>query len=273
MYQFREINQSRDEPRLAVDELYINDKTLTDAVPGYRQLSVNGRGLLPYEIDRTEDIALRDGSLVNYQNLPARELVIVYAIKAESSQGLRQSFNKLNEVLTTDNAATERLKIQFRDDMDWLYYGLLSDVEDIDETQLEVSGSFTLLCPDPWKYSGQKSGSKVQLSYAYKVLPDELIVPLSGTPDEVLIKSSNGKSFRLIGSFPATTSNNLTIRYDDDQVRVMFGQADRTTDIAWTTYPEIFWLSDGDTVSAELKTGGNTSSTESVTVKWRDRAK
>lgn len=272
MYQFREIDQTKTDSRQIVDELSINGKPLSDVVPGYRQLSVNGRGLMGYIIDTTDDIPLRDGALANYQNLPPRELVIEYALKRDTSEELRQSFDKLNEFLTLDNTATERFDITFEDEPNWHYFGLLSDVEDFDETQNEITSSYTLYCPDPWKYSAQKSGTTVSLTYAYQVLPDELTVTLEGTSDEIIFKSGDN-SFRLKGSFPTTQSNQLHVRYDDDQVRVFLGTADRTTTIAWTTYPETFYLEDGSEVTAELKVGGRTIATKNASIKWRDKAK
>lgn len=255
--EYIKMNGSGSNKIVPVDDLNINGESLSNLVPGYRQLSVSGRGIIGEEVE-TATVPARAGVWLNYTKAPPRPLTIKYQLSADSSNELRERFNQLNKVLR-DTKDNKTLDITFNDEPDWHYYGVLRGANDFEENKLSIVSDFELFCPDPYAYGVLQSGSVIRLKYANEVLPKSIRLISQGTNN---IYISNGRD-RLVLNGSYGSYQIITIDYRPEQIVVLRDRVDVTTDLAQFSYPESFYLRDGDRIRV---TGASLSKVE-----WRDR--
>lgn len=256
MYKFTDTNQGASRSSAPSDNLLINGESLSDLVPGYRQLSVSGRGLMGESLSLT-DVPLRDGTWFNYTTTEPRVLTVEFLLEADSSPGLRVQFNQLNKAL---RRGQDELDLTFADEPDWHYYGYLSEVGDFTEDGLSVLSNFTLLCPSSYAYRNKQSGTRVSLTYADEILPDKITITPSGGST---IELTNSKGDRLVFKGSYNAGQTVVLAYHDDHVSYTRDGQNVLTDLAMFSFPETFKLRDGDTVSVK---GGRLNAIE-----WRDK--
>ena len=147
MYNFIDVNEVSEAVVLPSEALKINGEFIENLIPGYRTLSVEGREAMSQELS-TYETGIRDGSKLKNRKYPARELTIKYQIKAASNEDFRDAYNKLGGILNVQEA-----ELIFNDELDKFYIGTPESVEPVEPGRNSVTGEFTILCADPFKYS------------------------------------------------------------------------------------------------------------------------
>lgn len=125
----------------------INGKYLEDEIPGYRTLSVSGRETLNAEVS-TRDKPKGSGAFYVSKRYPTRTITVTYQLLAKSNQEFREAFNKLNRILSAEQA-----QFIFDDEPDKYFIGTRSGGESPQAGRNMVTGTFDILCADPFKYS------------------------------------------------------------------------------------------------------------------------
>ncbi|ELT9023514.1 phage tail family protein [Enterococcus faecalis] len=126
----------------------INGRFLEDLIPGYQTLDIQGRELFETANEYAQ-LGIRDGERHIYNRIPPRKLIVKYYLKAEDEASLRDKFNKLNVALFTE----KETPIWFNDEPEMLFKGTKSTINDGDTGFYRASGSFTITCGDPYKYT------------------------------------------------------------------------------------------------------------------------
>lgn len=127
--------------------LIFNGIDLESIIPGFRTLSIKGRGM----IGRTLEIVKRlggDGDVLLSSNLPSRTIGVKYVLESKDNTGLRKAFERLNAILHTK----EEVSISFRDDTTCYYKGILETSGEEEETSNIIKGELVFYCPTPFKY-------------------------------------------------------------------------------------------------------------------------
>ncbi|EHK9428293.1 phage tail family protein [Enterococcus faecalis] len=148
MYKFVDTNQATHSTPLPSEALNFNGQFLEKVIPGYQTLSVSGRELVPSEIESYQ-LGIRDGKRHVYARIPERELTVKYRLSAVNNEAFRDAFNHLNVALFTE----KDVSIWFNDEPEMLWFGSKSSVSDVPEGVNQVTGTFTLLLSDPYKYT------------------------------------------------------------------------------------------------------------------------
>lgn len=149
MYDFKDITAGPVVTDISSVAVSIDDNKLDLVIPHYRTLNVLGRDLIGRSLSTIEDVPGRDGIIVVGQTLPARTLTIEYKIEAPSNEEMRRSFDMLNQELFRRTG--EVYKIHFDDDPGYYFEGYLGQAPDPPSDTNSIYGTFTLLCPTPWK--------------------------------------------------------------------------------------------------------------------------
>lgn len=259
MYEFRDtlIGSNQEETSVPSDNLLINGRGLNELVKGYRQLSISGRGLISRRLQTTE-IPNRGGLWLDDVQDEARELRVHYQLKAPTSEALRDAFWELNRVLREKDV----LSISFKDESNFIYSATLSEAEEIQENRLSILSSFTLFCPNPYKYTPirQSMDGKITLNYANKVLPERIKLSIIKESTSIKIKCA-GKTLSLKGTYQV--GDEIELRYEEDAVEIRQNNRLILNDLELYQPLEEFYLYHGSTVSA--------TNAEVVLVEWRDK--
>jgi predicted phage tail component-like protein len=125
----------------------INGTFLEDSVPGYHTLNANNKWTLEKQIS-TVETATRSGAIFTGSRYPARQIDIEYYIEGEDWSDLQSKYTQLMRVLDVENA-----EIIFNGEPDKFVRGYFSVPTDVETTDITRSGTFTIVCPDPFKYS------------------------------------------------------------------------------------------------------------------------
>ena len=135
---------------------------LEDEIEGYQTLNVGGRELMP-NVFEVRSGSGRDGIIPVAKTIPERVLTIQYRLKADTSEEFREKYNLLNYLLRPahNEEMDWRYKsieyqanvVTFTDEPDVYYWGYLESAEKVPFDRNDVIGSFTILCPTPWKFT------------------------------------------------------------------------------------------------------------------------
>lgn len=148
MYKFRDTNIDKEAKKIRPAEaMRINGKYLEDEIPGYRTLSVSGRETLNAEVS-TRDKPKGSGAFYVSKRYPTRTITVTYQLLAKSNKEFREAFNKLNRILSAEQA-----QFIFDDEPDKYFIGTRSGGENPQAGRNMVTGSFEIVCADPFKYS------------------------------------------------------------------------------------------------------------------------
>ncbi|MBF0844824.1 phage tail family protein [Streptococcus danieliae] len=249
MYNYQKMKKGGgDNPLLLPsDDMRVNGRSLSEWVPGYRQLTVSGRGLLEQKVTTT-DIPGRRGLWVEDVIDSERILEIKYKLEATSSEGLREKFANLNKVLRT-LSQDGFLNLVFADEPGFTYYALYSEAEDIEETGLSVISKFSLLVPDGYKKKDpQNSTGLISLTHAIEVLPDSIIVTVSKTTDNVqIINRDKVLSFR--GSYQQ--GKDIELDFREDEVTIRYDNRSILSELERFSPLEVFTIKNRDTLTAK----------------------
>ncbi|SDI41264.1 distal tail protein Dit [Dolosicoccus paucivorans] len=261
MYEFSNFTMKPSTKRAPSDNMAIEGTYLNELIDGYRQLSVGGRSLFSRDNEVTD---LPNGGVwVNNSRLPARIITVKYQLKADTSESLRQKYLTLNSFLNgfdADNLA----EIRFDDENEWSYYGLLNETQqDKLEDRLALVSEFNLLIPQPHKQKDlQSTTGRIDLKYVDKVNPTLIQINPTGTVNEIEITNGHGERIKLIGSY--TQGSPITIKWNDYDIEIIYRERNHLMDLAYLSFPEEFYLRDGDSVRV---TGASLQKVE-----WREKA-
>lgn len=147
MYNFIDVNEVSEEVLLPSEALQINGEYIENLIEGYKTLHVAGREALSPELT-TYETGVRDGSTVKSKRYPARTITVTYQIIAEDSDGFRDAYNKLGDILNVQDA-----ELIFNDEQDKFFIGTPSYIEEVEPGKNAVIGEFEIFCADPFKYS------------------------------------------------------------------------------------------------------------------------
>ena len=160
-----------------------NGTYFEDVVPGYHTINTRGRYLLEKGIELT-DKERADGSLFSFSRYPAREIEVDYFIDADNWLEFQERYLILCQYLNVDNA-----QIIFNGEPDKYVIGSITAPAEVEEAQFSRSGTYKILCADPFKYSVTEytetaAGGTFNVNYdgTYKSYP-KLIAEFPATYD------------------------------------------------------------------------------------------
>jgi predicted phage tail component-like protein len=240
------------------DNMSINGTPVNEIVDGYRQLSVSGRGLVGQEV-KTTSIAGRRGVWIEEISEPSRVLEIKYQLEAKTSEELREKFDKLNLFLRTTNSSN-LLEVTFKDEPSFTYYAIFSGADSFEENSKSIVSRFSLLVPDGYKKSQLKSSTDiVELTGAFEVMPEKIVVTTTKTTDTV--KITNGRqTISFTGAYDA--NQDITILFETEEVKALYKNRSILGELDLFSDFENFKVRNRDTISATNATVKE--------VKWRD---
>jgi predicted phage tail component-like protein len=144
MYEFIDVNQQAVD-NLPAEALKVNGLYLEDQVPGYKTLCVSGREIMAPEL-KSSEMDFRHGAIYQGKRYPVREITVGYQLIAASNTAYRTAFNKINGLLSAENA-----QLIFADEPDKYFTGMLSGADDPEPGSNSVTGEMTITCVDPFK--------------------------------------------------------------------------------------------------------------------------
>ena len=174
MYNFVDVNQISEAVILPSEALCLNGEYIENLIPGYRTLTVEGREALSPELDYFS-VGSSDGATRKSKRYPERIIKITYQLIAQSSEDFRQAYNQLAKILDVEEA-----ELIFNDEPDKFFTGTPSHIGEVPPGKNAVTGTFEILCVDPFKYSlleyeaePSLEDSSILLDYAgtYKAFP------------------------------------------------------------------------------------------------------
>lgn len=236
--------------------LIFNGQDFESTIPGFRTLSVSGRGL----VGRTLEVVPapgRDGSILTDSRLTPREIGVKYVIEAENSDDLRRAYEKMNSLLNIESAP-----IKFRDDPLYHYIGSLSKTTENDEITNSVIGFLGFYCPSPFKYKEPVTITGSAPSYVLPAdhygtkgdsagLLADFTFQATATLPVVKLNNSLGQ-FIQIG--PVTSGRTYQLILSGDKVNIIENGMRKMTLLSITSGVETFTIRKDLTYS--LSTGG-----------------
>ena len=145
MYKFVDTTESQSGSNLPSEALEFNGKYIEEMIPGYRTLHVSGREMIGNELTDME-VGITDGSRYQYRRYLPRTITVTYQLMAGTNEKFRAAFNKLNEILSAEEA-----RLIFQDEPDKYFIGTRADVGDVPTGTNNVIGEFDIYCTDPFK--------------------------------------------------------------------------------------------------------------------------
>lgn len=147
MYNFIDITESQTGSNLPSEAISINGEYVEELLPGYRTLYTEGREMLESEVTEIQ-IGSQNGSRYQYKRDASREIVVHYQMLSSSPEDFREKFNELCKILDQ-----EQMKIIFADEDDKYFIGTKTSFDAPEPGRLSTTGSYTIYCADPYKYS------------------------------------------------------------------------------------------------------------------------
>lgn len=154
MYDFIDITESQTGSNLPSEAISINGEYIEEHLPGYRTLYTEGREMLESEVTEIQ-IGTQNGTRYQYKRDIPREITVHYQILSSSPEDYREKFNELCRILDQ-----EEMKIIFADEDDKYFIGTKTSFDAPEPGRLSTTGSFTIYCPDPYKYSVAEKTAK-----------------------------------------------------------------------------------------------------------------
>lgn len=134
--------------RLPERAMNVNGSFLEELITGYQTLDVEGRELFETSNEYAQ-LGIRDGERHIYNRIPSRKITVKYFVKAENEVSFRDKFNKLNVALFTE----KEVLIWFNDEPEMIFKGTKATIDKVDSGHYWATGSFTITCGDPYKYT------------------------------------------------------------------------------------------------------------------------
>lgn len=243
MYKFAQLD-GRATSIGATDTMYVNGDNLETLVNGYRHLYVDGRNLIAQKI-KTSDIPGADGAWIDDITNDVREITVGFALKADTSQKLREVYNKLNGLLRG------RVTLGFKDEPEWFYDAIFKEANIPTEQSLSFIGKLKFLCPNPTKHRrpDQSTNGVVYLKYARKVLPRKIIVTPQRELNEMALRCGNKQITIVDTSLKAGQA--VVYEWLPERFKISQNSRSLLSYIALRDYPSEFYLTHNAKVTAD----------------------
>lgn len=147
MYSFIDVDEVQSGNSLPSEAMSINGTYIENEIDGYRTLQVEGRELLESEISEMQ-VGYSDGSRYQQKRDLTRTITVHYQLLASDAEEFREKFNQLCSLLDQEEA-----QLIFADETDKYYIGTKASVEQPEPGRLNVTGTFSFYCADPYKYA------------------------------------------------------------------------------------------------------------------------
>lgn len=134
--------------KLPTRAMNINGSFLEELIPGYQTLDVEGRELFETSNEYAQ-LGIRDGERHIYNRIPSRKIIVKYFVKAENEVSFRDKFNKMNVALFTE----KEVQIWFNDEPEMIFNGTKATIDQVESGHYWATGSLTITCGDPYKYT------------------------------------------------------------------------------------------------------------------------
>lgn len=151
MYMFVDTNEYQTGISLPAEALRFNGEYIENMVEGYRTLRVSGRELLDSEINEVI-VGKADGSRYKGMRYPSRIITVTYQLTAASDAAFRTAYNKLNGILSAEEA-----ELVFLDEPDKYFIGTKRGSTKVSGGSNNVIGEIEFYCTDPFKYAMQEN--------------------------------------------------------------------------------------------------------------------
>lgn len=244
MYDFVDTTEAGGSPVLPAEAMSVNGTYIENEIEGYRTLHVTGREMLESEISEIEPGSADGSKFVSRRKLP-REIVVTYQLLASTSEAFREKYNELNRILDQDEAT-----LVFADEPDKYFIGSLSEFDEVDGGQLNVTGEYVMYCADPYKYGeeiteslGTLTGTAAGTVNAEGTCESPCIIEI--TPNNALTSLTISGAARdpVTGEAEDIVIENLnsgeTVTIDGEACTVMAGGANKFADTDMWQFPSL----------------------------------
>lgn len=216
MYDFIGLNEQQKRRWLPSVAMIFNGRLFEDELEGYQTLTVAGRESVSYNFNTSGSINGRDGELPIGKNLVSRTITVKFKLEGNTSEEFQVKIRRLIELLHSE----EEVPIQFRDELDVVYYGQFSAMIEIPEDRNNIVATFELFCSDPWKYEGeivyQNNPSTVMLGSIYQSKPSEIEITLNSDTSKITVDNNDtGRHIILNGDYNAGDVVRINIPNND----------------------------------------------------------
>lgn len=219
----------------------IDTHYIENLIPGYRTLSVSGRGSLGIVLIQGEETNV-DGANYIDSHLPERSITINYLLNSSTPQDLITMQHHLSYLLNQ-----RQFKFSFDDDPDSFYLGTVTEFNELPEGVLNGTGSFTITCSDPYMYSATKTATIPVDSNATQLMSTDPILPI--VPDEIRYTPKNTTTeFTITSGDKKMTFKNATIQSGETIIirphepSVTLNDIDHMDWFLWTSEMEYFYI-------------------------------
>ena len=200
MYDFKNLEPHPAVSKLPSNAMTFNGQTIEAQVPGYTTLNIVGRETISDIIQTLGATPGQDGLPILGRSLPARAIQIEYRLTAATAADLQQKFRALRAALDKPGI------FSFADDPGVFYNGQLEEMGDVPPERLDIVGTYSILCGDPYKYTAPQTATgnpqTVALPSPYQIHPDKIEATLTAAGTKVTIRNiTTGRRIILNGSY------------------------------------------------------------------------
>jgi predicted phage tail component-like protein len=207
-----------------------------------RVKKVSGRGPLEQVVTWQERNG-GDGSRVLKKRLPMRNMDVEFSIRPDGLQDLRNKVNEINTILYTGAGDLETKTIEFTDEQNIVYYGIMDGSSNWEETMYKGNGTLPF-SREPFKESKTSTvaivGTNPVNNLGNYESPAQIDLTFLIATNEYAIKhDQSGKEIRLIWDFVPGSK----VSIDLDKRKVLIDGNLKMTAWDWKSQP--FKLSPG----------------------------
>lgn len=212
-------------PREAIN---IDGFFLDKEINSFQTLSVQGRECLAVDMD-SYSIPRRSGIRVRNRELKERRLVVKFHINAKDTTEYYGAIKKLKHHLYKRDI----LRIFFNDEPDLYYEGYLSTINDFETNYIKSSGSFEVICPEPFKFhvntkQNVLNNGKLNLDTNVPLRLRSIDFPAFTSTSTSLSVKIGGYTMKFV-SLPSLTGKKMKI--DFEKMEVYLGEQNITSNL------------------------------------------
>lgn len=226
IYKFTDTDKRATPGNLPGEALFINGQAIENLIEGYRTLYVKGRESMSAEINLAEQ-GRANGSAFNYKRYPERTITVGFQIIAKTNEEYRKKFNALGGILNCEQA-----QLIFNDELDKYFTGTPGEISEIEGGSNKVTGEFSIVCSDPFKYAVDQKIISVDVDQEVKILYDGTVPTFPVVYSDCPADDNTALWFE---SF-SINDNIIVLSEEGEGGTVSTGMSDpvRTTSSGWT---------------------------------------
>lgn len=244
-YQFTDVNAAAN--NAAGLQTIVDGTNLDTTLINFRTLNVTGRGIAERTLTETPK-PYGDGSWVDFERIPARDLIIEAEIWANSETELQELFRKLNEEILGGEK-----KIIFTDDPNYYWLGYFTTWNAPKEDRRRHVITLMFRRADPYKYKTGTSiinnTTAVPAAYTMPITPEKITLIVGAATNSIkLTNTTTGKNIVLDRAFIA--GDVIEIIYGES-IRVQSSKGENMMPfVSLSSDLELFTIKAGDTLAA-----------------------